>query len=252
MKNTIASLILFLIITSVSAQNTEHYLVASKTLNMRSGAGTQHAVVATLAQEDAVTLIKKQDNGWWLVDFNENTGYVSSQFLKKDPYGDWEKKNYQSGVTPDCENVVPQFDHSIDNYLRINVGSNTDVVVKLMKKDGIEEECIRIVYVRSGEIYDIKNVPEGKYYLKIAYGRDLRQKIVDDQCIVKFIIHPNYKKGDKILDFNKIKQPDTTVGGSRYENWSIPSFEVSLDIQVIPGTKASFTSNSISEAEFNK
>lgn len=249
----ILSILLFLAITTlVSAQTNEEYLVNSKTLNMRSGAGKEHEVIATLSMDDEVFIIQKYDNGWWKVDFDGTQGYVYSSLLKVDPYSDWEKKKYQSGVTPDCENISPKYDYELDNYLQINVGSGTDVVVKLMKKGYYEDECIRIVYVRSGDKYEIKNIPEGLYYLKIAYGKDYRKKIVDNICYVKFIKKAQYEKGNEILDFNKIKKPNKQIGDKTYENWSIPSYKLSLDVIVIKGTKSTFKSNDISETEFNK
>jgi hypothetical protein len=253
MRKALSTLLLLLALTTLaSAQTNEQYLVNNKTLNMRSGSGKEYEVIATLSMGDAVTIIQKHDNGWWEVDFEGTQGYVFSSMLKVDPYTGWEKKNYQSGVTPDCENVTPIYDYDLDNYLRINVGSGTDVVVKLMKKENYEDECIRIVYVRSGDTFEIKNIPEGRYYLKIAYGKDYRKKIVDNLCYVKFMNNAQYEKGSEILDFNKIKQPDETVGDKIYENWSVPSFELSLDVIVKKGTKSTFKANDISESEFNK
>lgn len=253
MIKTITAILFFFAISATSlAQSGEQYLVSSKTLNVRSGPGKEFEVVATLSMGDPVTLMEKADNGWWLVEFNGYQGYVFSSMLKADPYSGWQRTNYESGVTPDCENVTPKYEYSLDNYLRINVGSGTDAVVKLMKRGYYGDECIRIVYVRSKESYEIKNVPEGVYYLKIAYGKDYRQKIVDNTCYVKFMRNAQYERGSETLDFNKIKRPDRYVGNEVYENWSVPSFELSLDVIVSKGTKSSFKSNDISEAEFNK
>jgi hypothetical protein len=219
---------------------------------MRSGPGKEYEIIGNLSMGEAVSLVQKKDNGWWEVAFDGKQGYVFSSLLKIDPYSGWEKKNYQSGVTPDCENVTPKYDFELDNYLRINVGTNTDVVVKLMKKGNYEDECVRIVYVRSGDNYEIKNIPEGRYYLKIAYGKDYRKKIMDNICFVKFMKDALYEKGSEILDFNKIKQPNKRIGDKIYENWSLPSFELSLDVIVSKGSKSTFKSNDISEEEFNK
>jgi uncharacterized protein YraI len=209
MKKALSTfLLLMAFITLGLAQTNDQYLVNSKTLNMRSGPGKEYEVIRTLSMGDAVTLIQKYENGWWEVAFDETQGYVYSSYLKIDPYSGWEKKYYQSGVTPDCENVTPKYDYEIDNYLRISVGSGTDVVVKLMKKGSYLDECIRIVYVRSGDTYEIKNIPQGRYYLKIAYGKDFRKKIIDNVCYVKFMKNAQYEKGIEILDFNLIKKPN--------------------------------------------
>lgn len=253
MKKVLATFLLLLAVISLaSAQTNEQYLVNSKILNMRSGPGKEYEVIKTLAMGNAVTLIEKHENGWWAVDFDGTKGYVFSSLLKIDPYSGWEKKNYQSGVTPECENITPKYDYELDNYLRINVGSGTDAVLKLMKKDSYSDECIRIVYVRSGDTYDIKNIPQGKYYLKIAYGKDYRKKIVDNVCYVKFMKNAQYEKGIQILDFNLIKKPNHRVGNNVYENWDVPSFEFFLDVIQTYGANKKFKANDISEKEFNQ
>ncbi len=238
---------LLTVATLASTQSNEQYLVNSKFLNIRNGAGKEYEILDSLFYGDRVTLLDKNKSGWWKIEFDGTQGYVFSSYLKKDPYSGWEKKNYQSGVTPECENVTPQYDFELDNYLRVIVGLGTDVVIKLMNG----KECIRIVYVRSGDTYEIKNIPEGLYYLKIAYGKDYSQKIINNQCQVKFIKNPLYERGNNILDFNKIKEPNQRIGNEVFENWSIPSFELFLDVIKTKGGK-SFKSKNISEAEFNK
>jgi hypothetical protein len=230
----------------------EKYIVTSQTLNMRSGPGTEHKVIKSLSIGDIVTLIKKYDSNWWEVAINEDRGYLYSSYLKIDPESGWEKKNYESGATPDCENVTPKYDSEIDNFLRVKVGTGTDVIIKLMKKGGYNDECIRIVYIRSGDTFEIKNVPEGQYYLKIAYGKDYRKKISDGICFVKFTKNAHYEKGIEILDFNLIKNPDRRIGDRIYESWSVPSFELFLDVIETYGADKKFKANSISEEEFNK
>jgi hypothetical protein len=252
MTRIILSFIFFLSLNFGLAQTKEQYLVSSQTLNMRKGPGKQHAIVATLSKGDEVTILDKAENDWWKVSFEDNEGYVFSQLLVIDPYSDWEKKNYQSGTTPECENVNPKYDNSINNYLKINVGSGTDVVLKLIEIGNTIDQCIRVVYVRSGDTYEIKNIPEGRYYLKIAYGKDFRQKKVDNQCLIKFLKNAQYEKGVEILDFYKIRQPDSRIGNEVYKNWSIPSFELMLDVIVTKGTNSSFKSSNISELEFNR
>ena len=252
MKSTLFILLFLAIAAIAKAQTDEQYLVNSQTLNMRSGPGKDYEMITTLSMGNEVTLIQKSADGWWEVEFNGTKGYVYSSLLKIDPNAGWEKKIYQSGVTPDCENVLPAYDYKIDNYLRINVGSGTDVVVKLMKKGDYEDECSRIVYVRGGDSYEIKNIPQGQYYLKIAYGKDYRKKIVDGICYVKFMKNALYEKGIETLDFNLIKKPSQYTGNKVYESWDVPSFELSLDVIEKYGISQSFKSSDISEQEFNK
>jgi hypothetical protein len=214
------------------------------------------AFVDLFGEEDG----KDMQTNWWHVSWEGYEGYVFAKHIKhytilkytrntndiivkKTPNNDWSKKVYKSGQTPECENVDPRYDYKLDNYLKVNVGSHTDVVIKLMKKQYGGDLCIRVVYIRSNETYYLKNIPEGNYYLKIAYGSDWRQKIVDQQCYGKFMKNAQYEIGKERLDYNVIHKND---------GYQVPSFELSLDVIVKRGTKPTFNSNDISEAEFNK
>lgn len=242
MKNAI-KLILFFLAIGLTVYGSDQFIVASSKLNIRDGAGTQYDVLLSLAKGDVVKLIEKVDSEWWYVDYDNTQGYVYSKYLTKDPNDEWSIKNYQSGVTPDCENINPRYDYKIDNYLKIEVGSNTDVVIKLMKNNSYDDdECIRIVYIRSNDVYYLKNIPEGQYYLKVAYGKDYRQKVVDNRCYSKFMKNGIYEKGSDILNFNITHLSDRD---------QIPYFELYLDVRSSVRAN-SFDTNKISEAEFNK
>lgn len=104
------------------------------------------------------------------------------------------------------------------------------------------DKCIRYVFINSGSTYKIRNIPEGRYYLKIAYGKDWLSKVENKQCNGKFIRNPLYEKSEDIMDFN-IQQ---TLKG-----YNIPSFRLSLDV-IASNTKNTFNSQNISENEFNQ
>jgi uncharacterized protein YgiM (DUF1202 family) len=246
-KKTTLILLLFSF-AILSAQENDQYLVSSKTLNVRNGAGKEFKIVTKLNQNEAVSVLEKNDNGWWKIEFDGDEGYVFSDLLTINPDSGWDKKKYDSGQTPDCENINPQFDYKIDNSLRVIVGSNTDVVIKLMKKQYNDNDiCSRIIFIRSGDTYYLRNVPEGIYYLKIAYGKDWRQKIVDNQCYGKFMRNAQYEISSNILDFNIIHKPNGHT--------SVPYFELSLDMVVSKyekNRKSTFSSKNINETQFNK
>ena len=151
----------------------------------------------------------------------------------------WEEKGMENGLMPSCYNFKPKSDKSIDNNLEINVGGGTDVVVKLMNVKS--EKCIRYVFINSGSSYQIRNIPQGVYYLKIAYGKEWLSKIENNQCLGKFIRNPMYEKGEDIMDFTIQKT---------YDGYSIPSFRLSLDV-VSSNLSNSFSSHNISETDFN-
>lgn len=152
----------------------------------------------------------------------------------------WESYQFKNGLMPDCYNFVPTQDKSLDNYLELIVGGGTDIAVKLLNKES--DKCIRYVFVNRNSSYKIQNIPEGKYYVKIAYGKDWMSKVEYNQCIGKFLRHPEYEIGVDVLDFNL-----------KYEgnSYSVPYYILSLDV-VDTDFLNSFNSQNITETEFNK
>ncbi len=153
----------------------------------------------------------------------------------------YEASNYSTGNTPDCFNFTPKYDYSLDNKLEVSVGSTTDVAIKLISYS--TGKCIRYVYIRSGATYDLTHIPQGKYYTKIAYGTDWRQKIVNGKCIGKFVSNSLYKKGSKVLNFNKIYK-----GADQY----IPSFSLELSVKSTSFDIDKYDTNNINEDDFNQ
>jgi len=151
----------------------------------------------------------------------------------------WEEKSIQNGQLPSCYNFKPKRG-SVSNYLEVSVGGGTDVSIKVM--DINSEKCIRYVFINSGSTYNIRNIPEGRYYLKIAYGKHWVSKSENGKCIGKFTSNQLYEKGQDVLDYYL----QYTDGG-----YSVPSFKLQLDV-ISTGTSNSFNSQNISETEFNE
>lgn len=151
----------------------------------------------------------------------------------------WIEQSIKTGHLPECYNFKPIYGKE-DNYLKIYVGSGTDVAVKLMSIE--TNNCHRFIFINSGSTYFVRNIPEGKYYLKIAYGKDWLSKIQNGQCIGKFIRGPMYEKGEDIMDFNL---QHTTNG------YNIPVYELELDV-VSTNEFNTFDSQNISESDFNQ
>jgi hypothetical protein len=116
-------------------------------------------------------------------------------------------------------------------------------MLKLMKKQSDGDVCIRTVFIESGDYTLIKNIPEGKYYLKIAYGKDWREKHIDGKCTGRFIENAQYEIGKERLNY-KIVQLSNRV--------DVPSYSLSLGNRAKEGVDASFNTETISEEEFNK
>ena len=245
MKHLLFLFFVVFIVKTSHSQNNEEYVVNGAQLNVRNQPNKEGSILHTLHKGDLVNLIEKTTDSWWFVRFSQGEGYVFSDYLMKtankkpvETYADWDKKSYLTGETPECENVIPEYDNKIDNYLKVKVDYSTDVVIKLMKiPDSI---CIRMVYIRGGETFYINHIPEGKYYLKMAYGEDWRQKIKDEKCVGKFVKKPLYEKGEDILDYYLVKKSNGT---------DIPLYELSLGVI---WAENEFESHGITESEFNK
>ena len=144
-----------------------------------------------------------------------------------------------------CTNIVPEYDNAIENKLVVINKGNTDVVVKLMNLE--TEKAIRIVYIKEGDEIAIRNIPQGRYYLKEAYGKIWKQKNVDGKCIGEFSERAVYKKGKNIADFN-IKKTVTAT----HENYQIPSYSLEIGVTFSKSKSGNYVNNTITSAEFNK
>lgn len=151
----------------------------------------------------------------------------------------WQEQDILDGQLPNCYNFKPEVG-DIDNSLTVSVGTGTDVVIKVMNLEN--DKCARYVFVNRGSTYAIRNIPQGKYYLKIAFGKNWLSKLENEQCIGKFISNSIYEKGEDILDFNIEYTSD---------GYSIPSFTLQMDV-ISNDISRSFNSHNISESEFNK
>lgn len=151
----------------------------------------------------------------------------------------WTETEIDNGLLPSCYNFTPK-KGAIDNYLEVHVGGGTDVAIKVMNI--ANDRCIRYVFINRGSTYRIKNIPEGRYYLKIAYGKDWFSKAIDGKCIGRFLQNPMYEKGEDIMNFNLQQLAD---------GYNVPSFQLKLDV-IASNTMNTFDSQNISEIEFNK
>ena len=164
---------------------------------------------------------------------------------REDKYSSWEKKTYKSGATPKSFNFKGKFDYKLDNYLKIKVGKNTEVVVKMYKmgKTASDDQLVRVTYINSNTTQFIRNVPEGEYYLKIAYGRDWREHVDENgKKYGRFVKNALYEKSQQILDFQTVK---TSKG------INVPSYNLSLDLLPSGGGYATQGEDDISEKDWN-
>lgn len=229
------------------------YVVKGNSVNVRETPSLNGKIIGTLQGGEVVSVTNDENPEWYFISYYGTEGYIASKLLVRledsEQYKDWEKQYANTGDNPDCENISPTYDYELDNKLLIRVGNNADVVVKLMN---YYDNCIRIAYIKSGDTYAIKNIPEGFYYLKIAYGKDFRKYTQDGKCIVKFMVDATYKRGSEKLDFYKIKGPNTYEGNYEVEHWQVPSYQLELNTTFTKGSFNTFKSNKITETDFNK
>lgn len=150
----------------------------------------------------------------------------------------WKEENVQSGNLPICYNYS-SIKGKINNYLNVQVGNGTDVVIKVI--DIQTKKCIRFVFINSDSDFQIENIPEGEYLLRIAYGKNWMSKIVNGRCIGKFTLNPIYSESQDIYDFHVTKQKKSTL---------INNYFLKLDV-ISNSSSPSFNSKNISENEFN-
>lgn len=195
------------------------------------------------AREDNHEITKQE---FLEVSKNDNTG-ISDSAPPSDPF---EKDSIglinqgytvsyiNNGAEPDCFNYSPKHGN-LDNKLVVEVGGGTDVAIKMMSYS--TGKCIRYFFVNSNSTYTVTNIPEGRYYLKIAYGKRWMMSRENNECKGRFLRNPRYEKGADVLDYNIIYH------GNSYQ---IPSYKLRLDV-VSTDIMSSFDSKTISEGEFN-
>ena len=124
-----------------------------------------------------------------------------------------------------------------DNYFYIRIGEGFSVAIKIVDADS--DKCIRYVYVPENETVTIDQIPQGRYYLKLAYGKDWMETTNDGFTQGKFTRSPFYEKSTSSYDFGK-KNSQSFVNDL-------------LEINVIDGSaENSFETMSITEEEFDK
>ena len=269
MKAILTPVLLLLTAFTMVAQEHELYFVSAEITDLRSGPGTNYNIVTQLSKGMQVDLISEDFGEWWTVQYRTMNGFVKSSDLlavmaavpqsqqpvvqqapqqtmagDEDRFADWEETELATGDALECLNISPQFDYKLDNYLKIIVSENTEAVVKLIKvaDNPADEICYRLAYIQKGDDFSMKSIPAGKYYLKIAYGEEWKQRTVNGKCIGRFVKKALYKVGGQILNFTPVRLA---------EGMDVPSFDLTLDVTKDGQNGDSFDTDDISESDFN-
>lgn len=141
--------------------------------NVTNTAQTQESETAELSQYQKSLV----EDGWYFPKIKP-TGELSIEYGVKSKYGQQ------------------------DNYFDIEIGEGCDVAIKIM--DESTDRCIRYVLVPENSNVNIQMIPQGRYYLKLAYGKDWMEKDNDEGRIkAKFTQMASYDRSVDVFDFGK-------------------------------------------------
>lgn len=122
-----------------------------------------------------------------------------------------------------------------DNYFDITMGEGYSVALKIV--DVQTDKCIRYAVVPENSTTTITQIPQGRYYLKLAYGKDWMELQTDSMVIGKFTRNAFYEKSRQVYDFGK--------KNSRQEI----NYELRINVRDATGMN-NFETTPISEDEF--
>lgn len=88
-----------------------------------------------------------------------------------------------------------------DNYFDITMGRGYSVAVKIV--DAQTNKCIRYAVVPENSTTTVTQIPQGRYYLKLAYGKDWMELQTDSMIIGKFTRNAFYERSRQVYDFGK-------------------------------------------------
>lgn len=110
-------------------------------------------------------------------------------------------KSAPSGELPEEYGVKSKFGQQ-DNYFDIEIGSGCDVAIKIVNITN--EQCIRYIFVPEKTTANIQMIPQGQYYLKLAYGKDWMEfDNGNGRMEGKFTSNVSYDKSVDVFDFGK-------------------------------------------------
>jgi uncharacterized protein YgiM (DUF1202 family) len=255
MKNFIFLFLLFISFIPFVVAQDDYLVVEADKMNLRSKPSNKSNIIDKLSKGDIVTFLSDYNSEWKKIRFYNQEGYLSSKYLisieESQQYSNWTKIISLTGENLECTNITPQQEFSIDNSLDIFNSTQSNSVIKLMDK---YDQCIRMAYIGMGEKYSMKNIPEGIYKVRVAYGKRLSKSYLDGGiCYVSFLVEPEYMEYPDSYDFYIKTGPDKYTSDGVYKTKSIPSYDLRLFMKTYHGrVRPRDNRTNLSEAEFNK
>lgn len=124
-----------------------------------------------------------------------------------------------------------------DNYFDITMGNGYNVAIKIV--DAATDYCVRYVIVNENSTMTLSQIPQGKYYLKLAYGQDWMEFASDSIVIGKFTRNAFYERSQQTYDFGKKNSQEEV------------NFDLRINVKDAVGMN-NFETTPISEDEFLK
>lgn len=184
-------------------------LVISSCYGSNSNFNSNHAITNTVMDSSAENIRTLEDAGW--VAKTPETGELSNAFGTTNKYG------------------------TQNNYFDIIVGTGFDVAIKIV--DCESGNCIRYVFVPEQSKFSVQDIPQGTYYLKLAYGKNWMELNNGINTIGKFYKNPFYERSKEVYDF-----------GRKNSNEFI-NYQLSINV-VGDSTNNNFSTVKITEEEF--
>lgn len=112
----------------------------------------------------------------------------------------WTSLQLSTGMSIPCQQTTADYDAQLDNFLRVLGSQHSDMYVKLIKRSN--DEVVREVFIKKGTSFNIRNIPQEKYYVKIAYGKNPQ---TDENCQFKFEEELGYEQPSHVFNyFNRL------------------------------------------------
>lgn len=140
-------------------------IVNARTLNLRSGAGTNYSVISRLKRDESLNIIE-ESNGWYKVKTSSGlVGWSSSKYISL--------KNTNQNNGQDISNNTQENVNSDENKNEINDSINKDGIVtsaSLNVRSGIGTSNHIIAKLKKGDTIKVIESKNGWYKIKMTNG----------------------------------------------------------------------------------
>lgn len=206
------------------------YVVKVKQTQLYNEPDANSKVVVNVQYGTQVKILKESGD-WSMVQIGKKQkGWIWTKYVEEAP--EWKKLKLKTGNAPHKYAVKPIYDKNIDNYLNLSTSKGTEAIVKLMKMSEetvtFADTCVRIAYIASNSTYTMKNIPLGRYYIKVAYGREYSKTTIDGEEYEGFRYYPLFELMQSTYEFKVSRE--IQEDGSVIE--SISSYQASLSLEV--------------------